>query len=164
MGYLDDILLRHRRAGILLDTNVLLLYLCGRSFRTSLDKLKFLRKYTPSNVDLVERIVDYFPRVVTTAHILTEASNIAGRDLREDVRQVFWSEFRESLETWDERVVPVSEVSMETTLEKFGLTDAVLEKLAQEQILVLSDDRPLTGLLTKRGLPALNLRHFTDWD
>lgn len=146
-----------------MDANLLLLYLCGRSFRHNLHQLKFLRRYTPEDVDFITRVVEYFPHVVTTPNILTEASNIAGRDLRDDVRATFSIELVRSLEVWSEDYVESHSACADDTFARLGLTDAVITKLAETGVLVLSDDFRLTGVLQTRGLQALNLNDVRGW-
>ena len=163
MSYLGDLCQKHRSSGVLIDANLLLLYLCGRQFSSTLANLKFLRKYTADDVALLERIVGFFPVIVTTPNILTEASNIAGRDLRADVRRVFRVEMCKALEIWEERCVESRRACNHRAFQKFGLTDAVVARLAETGCLVLSDDYVLTGFLQSEGLDALNLNHFREW-
>ena len=77
---LKEHLQRHRKDGILLDTNVLLLLLIAQ-FRPALIGGKRLEKYKTEHAEMLCSFVGQFSRILTTTHILAETSNLAAQAL-----------------------------------------------------------------------------------
>lgn len=72
----NDLLARYRNKGILLDTNVLLLLIVGAVSPTRIGRHKCTRRYSRGDFDKLVSFVGAFARVVTTPHVLTEASDL----------------------------------------------------------------------------------------
>ena len=77
--YVDTLLLEYRTRGILVDTNLLLLYFVGSLDLNRIERFKRTRKYTIPDFHVLVQLLTYFGRVVITPHILTEVSNLAGQ-------------------------------------------------------------------------------------
>jgi hypothetical protein len=75
----DAVLARYRTAGVLVDTNLLLVYFVGAFDPALIPKFKRTRMYTLEDHPLLVRVLGFFEKVVTTPHILTEVSNLAGQ-------------------------------------------------------------------------------------
>ena len=91
---MDDVLQlinRHCASGLLVDTNLLLLYLIGRTNRNRISKFKRTQAYTIEDFDLLHRFMAEFKTLITTPHVLTEVSNLG--DLYGQEREVFRSWF-----------------------------------------------------------------------
>jgi hypothetical protein len=76
---LETLLARHRAAGIIVDTNLLLLLLIGSHNPTLISSFKRTTRYTASDFHLLVETLALFSTLLTTAHILTEVSNLAGQ-------------------------------------------------------------------------------------
>ena len=76
----DLLLKKHRSSGVLLDTNVLLLWLFT-CFAPNKVGGKRLEKYTLADGILLSEYVGQFQKILTTVHILTETSNLAAQAL-----------------------------------------------------------------------------------
>ena len=87
---LNEHLQRHRKDGILLDTNVPLLLLIAQ-FQPTLIGGKRLEKYTRDDAELLCRFVGRFSRILTTTHILAETSNLAAQALSGRLKADFLS-------------------------------------------------------------------------
>lgn len=166
--YWQDLARKYGSSGILVDTNLLLLLLVGtvdersiggkRTERYSVDQFRFLLDYLKS-----------FQRLITTPHILTEVSNLGGSVFSGKLREAFFTLlgvpglFR--LDAVDDFVIeqqPQRQDVRPVHLARLGLTDAVIAKLCEQRILLISDDFDLVGLVSGAGGEAVNFTHM--WD
>ena len=71
---------------LLLDTNLLLLLFIGAKDPKLIAKARTLKAFEESDYDLLEAIIRLnFTSLVTTPHIMTEVSNLLGKE-REDIK------------------------------------------------------------------------------
>ena len=70
---------RYQQAGILVDTNVLLLYVVGLVNRKRIPLFKRTKQFISEDFDLLAQIFQSFQRVVTTPNILTEVNSLANQ-------------------------------------------------------------------------------------
>ncbi len=70
------ILERYKQKGILIDTNILLLWFVGTANRARISKFNRTEKFTLEDYDLLLRIILFFNKLVTTPHILTEVNSL----------------------------------------------------------------------------------------
>jgi hypothetical protein len=76
---------RYRARGILVDTNLLLLFFIGLFDRGQISRFKRTKTYTGEDFDVLDRFLSQFARLITTPNILSEVSNLSGQ-LGEPVR------------------------------------------------------------------------------
>jgi len=158
---MDDVLgliNRHSVSGILVDTNLLLLYLAGRTNRNRISKFKRTQAYTIEDFDLLDRFMAEFKTLITTPHILTELNNLG--DLHGQERKVFRSWFVRTIEECHEHYDESRLVVNERCFRRLGLTDAAIAALARHNYLFLTDDFDLYSTLVERGVDAINLSHL----
>ena len=67
---------KHLGNGLLVDTNLLLLHLIGRTNKNRILKFKRTQAYTIEDFELLERFIAEFKILITTPHVLTEVSNL----------------------------------------------------------------------------------------
>jgi hypothetical protein len=111
MDYVLQLINQHRGSGLVVDTNLLLLFLIGRTNQNRISKFKRTQAYTIEDFDLLDRFMAEFKIPITTPHILTEVSNLGklqGQE-REDIRACFVRTIEESGEHFDESRMLVSE-------------------------------------------------------
>lgn len=77
-GY-APLLQKYQSRGLLVDTSLFLLFLAGRIEPVDLNAFRPVRNqgYTLKDLELLLAIMNSFPRLVTTPHVLTEISNHA---------------------------------------------------------------------------------------
>lgn len=155
---------RYRGSGVMLDTNLLLLYLFSR-FSPGMVGVDRLSAYDADSADLLLQYLARFERILTTAHVLAETSNLA----RQMVRGKKWETLCESafpLFCLPEQSVlkPVS-VNTETLasveFSKLGLTDAALAQSAATHLL-LTADLNLYLTAVSAGKDAINFTHMRE--
>lgn len=148
------------KAGLVIDTNLVLLYLVGLHDPDRIESFKRTRVYSVDDFSLLVYYINLFDGFSTTPNILTEVSNFIDREqydgvplltvLRDKViyREEHYVESRIVLSNEDETFI------------KFGISDTVLYHLAQANYFILSVDASLCAFLESKGLPALNFNHI----
>jgi len=155
---LDQLIEKHRASGLLIDTNLLLLYLVGKTNKNRIQAFKRTRQYSVQDFDLLEILISQFTTLITTPHLLTELSNLAalqGPELSR-LRTLFKETVEQTQEFYDESRRIVSDAAFS----RLGLADAAIATLCRRSLLVLTDDLELYHALTTRGFDAINFNHI----
>lgn len=155
----EDVLARYSRRGILIDTNILLLLLIGLFDRRLIGQFKRTRIFATEDFDLLCRILSRFERRVTTPHILTEVSNLAGQ-LPDAHRSACFKMLSRLIGQMPEHYLASSEIATVGVFERFGLTDCGIEQVAVGAYLVLTDDFKLASHLQTIGVDVINFNHI----
>jgi hypothetical protein len=136
---------------LLLDTNLLLPFFMGCFYRVNLQVPRH-RAFNEDEFVLLARVVEHFKkvgRVLTTPHVLTEASNLSER-LKEN-RVAFLSFIRPMIRDLDERFhekrIGSARLSGQDYFVRFGLADAAIIDLTHDPLLVLTNDEPMARYL-----------------
>jgi hypothetical protein len=149
---------KHRGSGLVVDTNLLLLFLIGRTNKNRILSFKRTQAYVPEDFDLLDRFMAQFKILITTPHVLTEVSNLG--KLQGQEQEAFRSQFtlmiEESREHYDESRLVVKQ----DCFGSLGLTDAAITSLASRGLLFLTDDLQLYLTLVKHGADAINFNHL----
>jgi hypothetical protein len=146
--------------GLLIDTNLLVLLIVGALGPEQIGKHKLTSKYIEEDYRLLLSFAKQFEHITTTPTILTEASNLL---------EGYAYKGQEALVLL-QRIVEVAEelafgsISTMTAYSKsyikFGLSDATIHRVAQENYLVLTDDLRLCAYLQGLGLLAINFNNL----
>ncbi len=158
MTNFDYFIKRYRNKSLLIDTNLLILLLVGITNKGFIKNFKATKSYTEEDYFLLRKIIKHF-RIITTSHVLSEASNLcekADKYYKEKIFNSFSQIVQEIIE------VPVSskEITITPIFLKFGLTDSVLFHLSAKGAVVLTDDFELHGYLISNGAVAANMNLF----
>ena len=157
---LESLLRKHASNGLLIDTNLLLLFLVGLYDRSYIDSFKRTRQYTAEDFDLVRRLARPFHKLITTPHILAELSNLS---LTMSSRRVaeYFSLVIGVLKRMKETYAQKDTLLQRTLLPKVGFTDlSILEAAKRYEYLVLTDDFKAAGLLQAVRCDVINLNHL----
>jgi hypothetical protein len=159
-SYAETLVERFRPNGLLVDTNLLLLYAIGRYHEAILERRSFGRvdAYTKEDFELLGRLMSIFGKLVTTPHVLTEVSNFVGQ-LPQQQKQECLQKFSQAFANFIELAFDSIELSTEDHFTYLGLTDTALARVANEY-LILTDDARLIGHMANLGLDALNFNHI----
>ena len=155
----DEIFQRFRGKPILLDANLLLLYLIGTFQRERIPVFKRTASFTMLEFDQLVSLLTQFRIIVTTPHILTEVSNLANA-LPEYLKSSWSEHFSERVMSLHEVWEPATRLVEETAFNPFGLADAAIQSAAKD-ILVLTEDFRLSRYLATSGILSLNFRDLT---
>ena len=148
---------KHRGRGVLVDSNLLVLFFVGLANRRRIRDFKQTQNFTVDDFDLLTRLVTLFGKIIATPHVLAQVSDLAvlpGKELR-TVRELFRTTVHEIDESYDP-----SRVLVESPLfSRLGLTDAAIASVCSRGVLVLTADVELHLALQRLGADALNFNH-----
>lgn len=160
MNLEEQFFARHVGKKILLDSNLLLVFLSGALGANFFARFKRVSNYKMEDYELLVRLLKSFTVVLTTPHVLTEVSNLAN-SLPHSYKQNWYlnlaaliaSEHQSTgmRENW----TPAADLVESQDFAAFGITDVALSRLSSEALLV-TDDYRLSSTLRSRGIPVLN--------
>jgi len=159
MDYINELIGRYQNKGLLIDTNLLLLYFVGAYDPERIPRFKRTMSFTVDEFWLLAKFYSTFNKVITTPNILTEVSNLLGQ-LSEDLRQSFYTEFAKRIPDFEEHYTTSARVSAADHFIRFGLTDSGIADLVQGNYLVLTDDLRLARYLENRQIDVINFNHL----
>ncbi|MGE5655687.1 MAG: PIN domain-containing protein [Actinomycetota bacterium] len=158
-GGINELLNKYKNKGVLVDTNILLLWFVGSLNPARISRFNRTEKFSPEDYDLLVRILYLFGKVITTANILTEVNSLInqiGEPERSQCLEIFAKSIQRLTEIYIESVIAV-QVDKFTT---FGLTDSGIIYLGRQGYLVMTDDFRLANYLQKLGIDAINFNHI----
>lgn len=143
---------------LLLDTNVLLLFIVG-SVKIQAVGAKRLKEFDQDDFDLVVRLATESSNHISTPHILAEVSNFLGSGKQQLVEGGTVA-FAEYIALLNEIYVPAEDVVSSPEFHALGLTDAAIHHLAESDTRVISVDFHLCNRLAAKGVEAINPRNL----
>jgi rRNA-processing protein FCF1 len=156
---------KYKPKGILVDTNILLLWFVGSVNRQRISQFNRTKKFTLEDYDILVRFLTSFSKIVTTPNILTELSNLVIKDIKEPELSRCFNKLAEALLT--EASFKLEEHYMQSRIairvnkiSEFGLTDCSILELACNRYLVLTDDSKFAGYLTGSGIDVVNFNNL----
>jgi rRNA-processing protein FCF1 len=158
----ERLFLSFKGKSVLLDSNLLLVFLSGPLGANVFKAFKRISDYSFTDYELLVRLLRSFSILVTTPHILTEASNLAN-SLTGRYKHDWFMNFAALISSERtaigvrERWTPAAELAKLPEFVRFGLTDTALAHFSSEALVVTEDYR-LSGALASRGIPVLNFR------
>jgi hypothetical protein len=156
----EQLFARHIGRGILLDSNLLLVFLSGLLGAHLFRSFKRIGGYTIRDYELLVRLLQCFTVLITTPHILTEVSSLAN-SLQEPYKRDWYLNLATLIASEQEPVglqekwTPATELAGMPEFVAFGITDAALIKLSSEALIITEDYR-LSGVLNGQGTHVLN--------
>jgi len=162
MKTIDQQIKKYHQQGILIDTNLLLLYVVGVWNQQQITRFKRTKIFTKEDYRLLSNFLSHFKRVITTPNILTEVSNLAGQ-LAESLKTTFFPVFANKISVLDERYLSSSHIARSQEFYRFGLTDTVIQTLARNTYLVITEDFRLAQYLQHKDIDTINFNHLRYW-
>jgi len=163
IGDLDRLVAKHRRAGVLIDTNILLLYLVGRFRPELIGSNPRLSTFTRSDYGTLARFLLHFACIATLPHVLAEVNSLSSS--LKNLVQACRPTFREVISELSEGAVSSSAAAARPEFEFLGLTDAAIVQAADsDPRLVLTDDLRLSVNLAKSGVDVVNFNHLRSFN
>ena len=148
-----------RSSGLLVDTNLLVLYAVGMVNQNRIETFKRTSQYTKSDYKLLLEVLSAFRPIYTVAHVMAEVSNLT--DLPGVERSRARLVVKETISLLQEVPIASSHASDDPFYEKLGLADAAIGAVARTHgCTVLTDDLDLYLLLTHHKLPVANFTHI----
>lgn len=146
---------------VLVDTNLLLLMIVGRTDRSYLLSHKRTQDYDGIDADFIETVVAGYDGIVTTPHVLSETSGLL-RQIRNPARDRIQRTFRDFILSCEERQLASAECCLHDEYIALGLTDAAILVACESsatladagRIELLTTDEPMYNRALSLGLPA----------
>ena len=146
-------------SGLLIDTNLPVLFVVGSVNPGRIENFKRTRKYNQGDYRLLRRVMNRFTPLYTLAHVMAEVSNLtdlSGRELLQ-ARQVL----KETLAVLREPAMASQHAVRNEAYKSLGLVDAAIATLAREnKCAVLTDDFDLYDALSRGEIPVLKFSHL----
>ncbi len=159
LEYLNELFERYRTRGLLLDSNLLLLYVVGSHDERLIESFKRTKTFMLEDFRLLARIIGFFERIVTTPHVLMEVNGLSNQ-IPGSIRYDYYGTFGAKLTELDEQFVASAVIAETPAFRVFGLTDAAIAEMAKDQALVLSVDLDLVVHLQSSSIDAVNFNHI----
>ena len=159
MDYFSELLYRYKNKGILIDTNLLLVYFVGSYDSARIPRFKRTMAFTVEDFYTLLEVFRFFDKVVTTPNILTEVNSLSNQ-LPEDIRPLYYSEVSKHIAILEEQYITSIRISSLEHFKKFGLTDSGIVDLVKDKYLVLTDDLKLAIYLQNVGIDAINFNNI----
>lgn len=157
--HIAQLLIEYRAEGVLVDANLLLLYVVGARDVQQIGQFSRTNTYTRDDFELCARLLGYFDKAVTTPPVLTEVSNLLGH-LPGEPRRECTALLRRLIPELDEVHYPSEDVCEHPFFVQFRLTDAGIADVAADSYLVVTDDLPLYHRLANDRQAAINFNHL----
>jgi predicted nucleic acid-binding protein len=146
-------------AGLLVDTNLLVLYVVGTVNRDRIETFKRTRQYTKTDYDLLVQLLGEFEHLYTVAHVLAEVSNLT--DLQGAERPRARLVLKETISVLNEAGMSSTRAAEDRLYQDFGLVDAAIGAVARaHNCAVLTDDLDLYALLYRDNVKVLNFTYL----
>lgn len=149
--YFLELFTKYKKKGILVDTNILLLFVVGSLSPDLIKRISRTAHFSIQDFQIISKVIDFFDVRITTPHILTEVGNLIGN--RNDIRNAL----RSYIEIVEERFSESVKIVSDDAFSKFGLTDTAVLDLSKNSCIVLTNDGPLYGLLVSKGVDVVSL-------
>lgn len=149
--YLLPLIKKYKQKGLLIDTNIFLLYLVGSIKPSLLSKFSSKNLFLENDIDKLSKFIAYFDVKITTPHILTEVSNLIRRDT--DLRETL----RVDIEMLSEIFLESRKLIKHTAFNTFGLTDTAIINNPKDSFRVATDDMPLFQYLINSQIDVVSL-------
>lgn len=146
---------------IVLDANLLVLFVVGATSRIYIEKHKRLRAFVPEAFDLLNELITQAPAVLVTPNTWTEACNLASQ-IAEPARSKVRETLRRLVAATDETYVESRTATEAAEYMRLGLADAALIVGMPNEAKVLTVDLDLYLALLRRGRRATNFNHLLE--
>jgi rRNA-processing protein FCF1 len=146
---------------LLVDTNILLLYIVGSLSPDQIARHKRTKSFTVEDYWLLDSQLAKFGGIVVTPNVLTEVSNLLGYT-DERLSQMLLAWLGSQIAAFDEHYVPSHEAITAAEFSRLGLTDATILSCPLQDLAVLTDDLHLYLALERRGVEVINFNHLRE--
>lgn len=146
---------------MVLDSELLLLFVVGTTGRGYVSKHRRLRAYSEKDFELLLKVISNATEVLVTPNTLSETSNLlayAAEPMRSELFQAFALIITDS----SERYVPSSDASTRSEFVRLGLTDSALLAVSSTGNTLLTADLDLYLAASSQGLEPINFNHLRE--
>ena len=142
---------------LIIDTNILLLYIVGSHDRARITQFKRTNTFDADDFDLLTENMRSYESLVVTPAILTEVSNLLPAWLHVAASELLIAFVKAA----DEHHSSAESLVENPAFPRIGFTDSsILDAAAAAGTTVLTDDAQLYHTLVARGYVAVNFNHL----
>jgi hypothetical protein len=163
MAYPQDLFLKYKNKGVLIDTNLLLLFVVGTYDINRISTSSRTNQFTAEDFLLLRAIVNFFQVRTTTPNILTEVDNLVRQIFRRAEHEAVAITMRETIDAQFEIYVPSTNAANSELYGALGIADCSTMMCPPDK-LILTDDFPLSNRLSSMGRDVLNINHIRKFE
>ncbi|MGB8701424.1 MAG: hypothetical protein WCD18_18575 [Thermosynechococcaceae cyanobacterium] len=163
MKEIEQLIIKNRNRGVIVDANLLLVYIIGDINPNRLSKFTRTSQFDAQSHELLVELIGNFNPIITTPNILTEVCNLLG-NLQEPERSQCLSLVKyltENKAIFLEFYIESKIAANEICFTRLELTDSVISHLAKkDNYLVLTIDLKLHLHLLSEGIDSINFNNL----
>lgn len=148
---------------LVLDSNLLILFLVGSFNKDIIEKFKRTNKYVRNDFTVLVKFISFFQRIIATPNILTEVCNLC-LSYNISSKNKLYPVFHTLISELNESYIPTKEVSSLPSFPFLGVSDTAIIKLCEKGHLLLTDDFELYAFMSKNDMPVVNFNHIRSFD
>lgn len=157
--FIKELSQKYYNKGIVLDTNLFLLYVIGSIDIQRIKSFKRTKQFLEKDFQLLQGYLSNFKNKIATPNILTEVNSFLNQ-LESNEKNKFFGSFSKIINNFDENYFKSYDLSVKDGFNKFGLTDISIFELSKDKYIVLTDDFALYNYLGKNKIDAINFNHI----
>lgn len=149
--YLLKLIQKYKQKGVLIDTNIVLLYIIGSIDILQIREFSRTAMFTEDDFYRISKFIDFFEIKITTPHVLTEASNLLGNRIELQLA------LKKYIDLNEEKFLSSKEIAATKIFLHFGLADSAIHETSKDSYLIFTNEKELYGYLISNGFDAVNL-------
>ena len=146
---------KYRPDGLIIDTNLLILFLVGKFDESFIEKCKLVKgDYCIRDYNILCQIIKRFKKIVITPHIITELSNLSKKEFRDQSLLSYFSVFinlckKSFFEENNVYLKDILEIDL-VIVADFGFTDVAIYQLSKKgNFAVITSDGKFSARFNK---------------
>jgi rRNA-processing protein FCF1 len=159
----DSLLAQYRTAGVLVDTNILLLYFVRAYDQGLIERWsRTADRFVSVDFDTLLVLLEPVERLAVTPHVLTEVNNLLDGLYGYAKTECFRLLAQAIDSVMNEKRTPSDELAKDPAFLRFGIADTSILDAAAGSYLVLTEDLPLYAYLQGQGVDVLNFNQLRE--
>jgi rRNA-processing protein FCF1 len=168
MDYIRGVVVEFKSKGIIIDTNLLVLFIAGGYDIAYIEKCSRTKNkgYTRDDYIFINNFLGIFDKIYVTPHILAEFSNISFNNINNKEFLKYFEIVVKIIKGMSEEYISKDVVLKIPMFKKFGFADTSIYELAKKNNLpVITDEFDLHHYLITKGMTSINMDHIrvTKW-
>lgn len=145
---------------VLLDANLLTMYLVAQLGDGEVEKFKRTQEYTTADAKILDEALLGFQSIITTPQVLTETANLLDW-FNGAKRELLFNYLSNFIVKIDEKHLTAKQIIISPAFIKLGLSDAALFDICHlDKCVLLTADLDLYGFASGHGIEAINFTHL----
>lgn len=160
---LESLIIRYSSKGILIDTNLLLLYLVGKYDKNFIKQFKKTEQFSIEEFNFLDKFISKFRKVITTPHILAELSNFSFQ-IKEPKLKSYLGVLITVVREMEEKYISKDLITRNSLINRLEFTDlSIMEATLDKKCLVLTNDFKFAAYLEINKCEVMNFNHLRQY-